>query len=91
MSIKKKGDKVILNFGKGDIDIIGHADKKVSVISFKNIEPKEIGMFRSTNGEVHTLNEIIEESEVVMTFTRKDSLEALIKMLNMAKDKMEDI
>ncbi|MDU2674206.1 MAG: hypothetical protein E7C50_00310 [Clostridium sp.] len=91
MSIIKKNNKVILNFGKGDIDIWGgYSADGFSVISFENIEPREIGAFRSSNGKVGILEEAIEKSEVVMTFSKKESLDALIHMLNVVRDKMED-
>jgi len=90
MSIIKKDNKIILNFGEGDINITGHGDEDFSFVSFKNIEPREIGVFRPSNGEVSTLDEIIEKSEVVMTFSKKESLNALIYMLNVMKEKMED-
>ncbi|CAM2078527.1 MAG: hypothetical protein NSGCLCUN01_02723 [uncultured Clostridium sp.] len=90
MSIIKKNNKVILSFGKGDINIAGHGDKDFSFVSFKNIEPREIGVFREGNGEVTTLEKSIEESEVVMTFSNRESLNALIYMLNVMKEKMDE-
>ena len=77
--------QMVLEFGNGDIGISGGnslQDSKLGVVVFNNIEPREIG-----------LNSGFDEEAIyplIMTFTKKESIDVLIGELLRAKKSMEE-
>lgn len=79
----------IIEFGKGDVSVMSGNIKDLGILSLKTLEePKEIGFNLGTknlNGE-----ELLDETEVLMTFKNVESIDVVIKALQRIKTKMED-
>ena len=88
MIIKNK-ERVRLEFGNGDIGIAGgyidDADKKTGFVIFTNQEPRTIG----SEGIIKTGEVNPEEYPVIMTFSKKESINAVIGQLEQAKSFMD--
>lgn len=87
-----KIDKQIeLEFGKGDICIAGGhffdgKGDKVGLVTFIDQEPREIGVEGITKGgQGYNVGEF----PVIMTFTKKESIDVLIDQLKQARECME--
>lgn len=86
--IVKNEQQTLLKFGQGDISIAGgyttHGDHSGFIV-FENQEPREIGSPGITKtGEIDLNN-----YEVVLTFTKKESVDALINQLQLVKTYMD--
>lgn len=87
--IVKDNEQVRLEFGSGDICIAGgyteNEDSKTGFVIFTNQEPREIGSVGVIkSGEVD-----LEEYPIIMTFSKKESIDAVIKQLEEAKSYMD--
>ncbi|HZK01028.1 MAG TPA: hypothetical protein VFC79_13505 [Tissierellaceae bacterium] len=87
--ISKNEEQVKLEFGNGDICIAGGyingEDKKTGFVIFTNQEPREVGSVGVIkSGEVD-----LEEYPIVMTFSKKESIDAVIGQLEQAKSLMD--
>ena len=87
INLNKK--QVELEFGNGDICIAGgytdHEDKRAGFVIFTNQEPREIGSVGVIKaGEVN-----LEDHPVVMTFSKKESIDVVIAQLEKAKSFMQ--
>ncbi len=87
--ISKNEQQVKLEFGNGDICIAGgytdDGDKKTGFVIFTNQEPREIGSAGVIKkGEVY-----LEEYPILMTFSKKESIDAVIGQLEQAKSLMD--
>ena len=87
--IIKNNEHIRLEFGKGDICIAGgysdNGDSKKGFVIFAQQEPREIGSEGAIKeGEVN-----LEEYPIVMTFAKKESIDAVIGQLEKAKSFMD--
>lgn len=94
--IIKNEEQIKLEFGNGDISIAGgystykkrcsiDPDIKTGFVIFENQEPRDIGSIGVTKtGEVE-----LNDYPVVMTFTKKESIDVLIGELEKAKSYMD--
>ena len=88
--IKKNKEHTRLEFGNGDICVAGgyteHENNKITgFVIFTNQEPREIGSVGVVKaGEVN-----LEDYPVVMTFSKKESIDVVIKQLEEAKSFMD--
>lgn len=87
--IVKSKEQVKLEFGNGDICIAGGyidgEDKKTGFVIFVNQEPREIGSVGVIkSGEVD-----LEEYPIIMTFSKKESIDAVIGQLELTKTYMD--
>lgn len=86
--IIKNEEQVELRFGNGDISIAGgytRCEKIKGFVVFENQESREIGSPGITKkGEID-----LNDYEVVMTFSKKESIDALIGQLEQAKSFMD--
>lgn len=86
--IKENKEQIKLEFGTGDISIAGGyttGDKIEGFVVFENQEPREIGTPGITKkGEID-----LDDYKVVMTFNKKESVDALIGQLKKVKRYME--
>ncbi|MBU3111995.1 hypothetical protein [Clostridium lacusfryxellense] len=86
-----QNNQIELAFGDGDICIAGGYVRdcmleKSGLVTFINQEPREIGIEGITKGgEVHLLGEF----PIIMTFTKAESIDALITQLEQAKKEMK--
>jgi len=90
MIIKNEG-RIILEFGTGDICIAGGyvetegENNKTGFVIFQDQEPRKIESIGSIKqGEVD-----LEDYPVVMTFSKKESIDAVISQLEKAKSWMD--
>jgi len=89
--INKSKNQIDLEFGTGDICINGGGytdskNKKIGMIAFSNQEPREIGI----EGDVKVGQECkVGDFPVIMTFTKKESIDVVIKALLDAKEFMD--
>ena len=87
--IVKNEEQVILEFGNGDICIAGgyskNEDKKTGFVIFTNQEPREKGHV----GDIKSGEVDLEEYPIIMTFSKKESIDVVIKELEAAKSYME--
>ncbi len=72
-----------LEFGTGDISILSQCNPDSGILYFKNQEPKEIGVFEPMVEDYE-----YDSAEVVMTFTKVESIDTLIEQLLFAKRRM---
>lgn len=86
--IRLNEKQVELEFGNGDICIAGgytdHGDKRTGFVIFTNQEPREIGSV----GVLKTGEVNLEDHLVVMTFSKKESIDVVIAQLEKAKSFM---
>lgn len=86
--IVRNEEQVELEFGNGDISIAGGyttGDKIKGFVIFENQEPSDIGSPGITKtGEVD-----LDTYEVIMTFSKKESIDALIAQLELTKTYMD--
>ncbi len=81
-----------LEFGTGDICIaggsyLGENGGKVGMVAFMNQEPREIGSV----GVIKANKKYkVGDFPVIMTFTKPESIDVLIKHLEIAKKEMEE-
>jgi len=81
-----KNSQMVLEFGNGDIGVGGgncKSDHKIGIVVFSNIEKREIGSFKGFDDVKN------ENYPLVMTFTKKESIDVVIKALQDAKKEME--
>ena len=88
--IKKNKEHTRLEFGNGDICVAGgyteHENNKITgFVLFTNQDPREIG----SKGVVKAGEVNLEDYPVVMTFSKKESIDVVIKQLENAKSFME--
>ena len=87
--IIKNNEQVRLEFGNGDICIVGgyseNEDIKTGFVIFTNQEPREIG----SEGVIKKGEINLEEYPIVMTFGKKESIDAVIGQLEKAKSYMD--
>lgn len=75
-----------LEFGKGDIGIHMGDTSDVALLVFRNLKkPAPIG--RLLNGQRRAKDEIL-DSDVVMSFSNTESIDALMKCLKIVKRKL---
>lgn len=81
-------EQTLLKFGYGDICIAGgytdHGDKRTGFVVFSNQEPREIGI----EGDIRAGEADLNDYPVVMTFDKKESIDAVIRELEKAKSFM---
>jgi len=87
--IKKNKEHTRLEFGNGDICVAGgytdYGDRRTGFVIFTNQEPREIGSAGIVKaGEVN-----LEDYPVVMTFSKKESIDVVIGQLEQAKSLMD--
>ena len=87
--IKKLEHQTKMEFGTGDICIAGgyteNKDKRTGFVIFTNQESRKIGSVGIVKaGEVD-----FKEYPVVMTFSKKESINAVIRQLEQAKSLMD--
>ncbi|HZJ99772.1 MAG TPA: hypothetical protein VFC79_07185 [Tissierellaceae bacterium] len=86
--IIKNEEQVKLEFGSGDISIAGGyttGNEIEGFVVFENQESREIGSPGITKkGEID-----LNDYEVIMTFNKKESIDALIGQLKQAKSFMD--
>ena len=87
--IIKNDEHIRLEFGTGDICIAGgysdNEDNKEGFVIFTQQEPREIGSEGVIKeGEINP-----EEYPIIMTFAKKESIDAVIGQLEKAKSFME--
>lgn len=86
--IIKKENQIELAFGTGDICIAGACFKdnpSNGVVMFSNQSPREINAVGDViGGQEYDTNEF----PVIMTFTKKESIDVLIAQLEQAKSEM---
>lgn len=86
--IIKNEKQVKLEFGNGDISIAGGyttSDKIKGFVVFENQEARDIGSPGITKkGEID-----LNDYDVVMIFSKKESIDALIKQLELTKTYMD--
>lgn len=82
MIYKEKDSPVMAEFGKGDINIVHVGGFNKAAVIFKNDIPKPIGTESS-----EWMGKSIEEvyPDIVMSFTRVESIDILISELEAAK------
>ena len=83
------GKQVELTFGKGDICITGghiiYNGNKTGIVTFSNQSPREIGSAGAIEaGQKYDISEF----PVIMTFTKPESIDAIISQLQRAKSSM---
>jgi len=87
--IKKENESVKLEFGTGDICAAGgyieQEGYKIGVVIFANQEPREIG----SPGVIKAGEANLDDYPVVMTFSKKESIDVVIRKLEEAKSFME--
>jgi len=87
--IKRENESVKLEFGTGDICVAGgyieQEGYKIGVVIFANQDPREIG----SPGIVKAGEGSLDDYPVVMTFSKKESIDVVIKKLEEAKSYME--
>ncbi len=82
-SIGKFNNKVVAEFGQGDISIITgiqSADDKSVVLYFTNQEAKEVGSTNQHNKTPETIN-----PDITFILTNIKSIDTIIESLNIAK------
>lgn len=86
--IVKNEEQIELEFGKGDISIAGGyttGDKIKGFVVFENQGARDIGSPGTTKkGEID-----LKDYPVVMTFSKKESIDALIGQLELTKTYMD--
>ena len=88
--IKKNKEHTRLEFGNGDICVAGgytkHENNKITgFVLFTNQDPRGIG----SKGIVKAGEVNLEDYSVVMTFSKKESIDVVIKQLEEAKSFMD--
>lgn len=87
--INKSEKQVELEFGNGDICVAGgyteDEDGKTGFVIFTNQEPRKVG----SPGVIEKGEVYLEEYPVVMTFSKKESIDVVIKHLEEAKSFMD--
>jgi hypothetical protein len=88
--IKKVENTVDCEFGIGDICVTGghfiEDDKKYGVVTFSNQTAREIGSEGDIKaGQSYKLGEF----PVILTFTKKESIDVVIRALENAKQEMD--
>ena len=87
--IIKNDEHIRLEFGTGDICIAGgysdNEDSKEGFVIFTQQEPREIG----SEGVIKVGEINPEEYPIVMIFTKKESIDAVIEQLEKAKSYMD--
>ena len=88
MIIKDKG-QMRLEFGSGDICVAGgytnNEDSTTGFVIFMNQEPREIG----SEGVIKSGEVDLEEYPIIMTFSKKESIDAVIGQLELTKTYMD--
>lgn len=89
--ITKNDKQTELEFGKGDICISGghyidDSGNKVGVVTFIDQESRKIGIEGVTKGGQSYK---VGDFPVIMTFTKKESIDVLIEQLLQAKNNMQ--
>lgn len=87
--INRNEEQVKLEFGNGDICIAGgytdNEDKRTGFVLFTNQEPRDIGSVGVIkSGEVN-----LEEYPIIMTFSKRESIDVVIRELEKAKELMD--
>lgn len=85
--IKNNENQVELKFGKGDIHIVSSCttDGEMGIVAFENQDPpKPIGK----NSKTFIKKFIPEDYPIIMTFSKTESIDALINELLNAKENM---
>lgn len=78
-------NSTIINFGNGDIEILVGRSKHIGKIGFNSLQsPEQIGKVETGNFEENFFR-----CPVVMTFTKTESIDSLIQMLEEVKKKMK--
>lgn len=75
----------VLEFGKGDIQVIPATGDDYECVMFRNDSEKPIGTYTNVEG----FDSDIFKPQVVMTFTNPDSIDVVIEKLNYAKSLLE--
>jgi len=87
--IKRENKSVKLEFGTGDICVAGgyieQEKGRIGVVIFVNQEPREIG----SPGIIKAGEVNLDDCPVVMTFSKKESIDVVIRKLEEAKSFME--
>lgn len=86
-----KNEQIELAFGKGDICIAGGYIRdemlnKIGLVTFINQDAREIGVEGITKGGV---SHLVGEFPIIMTFTKTESIDAVISQLQQAKEEMK--
>lgn len=88
--IKRENKSVKLEFGTGDICVAGgyieqEKGYKIGVVIFANQEPREIG----SPGIIKAGEVNLDDYPIIMTFSKKESIDVVIRKLEEAKSFME--
>lgn len=85
--IKQDETLTLLEFGHGDIGVGGGSHGNIGVVVFFNQEPEEIGTYTGIPPEIKVH---LEDFPVVMTFDKEESIDVLIKCLEIARSQMKE-
>lgn len=81
----------IAEFGNGDVGVLSGNTKEFGLIAFRTLEQsKEIGVDKLTVEEYGGVEEILDDSDIVMTFSNKKSIDVVIKSLTRIRNAMEE-
>lgn len=81
----------LIKFGNGDVGVLSCYNGEVGVIAFRTLkQPKEIGVDKVTVEEYGGVEKILGDSDIIMTFSNKRSVDVVIKALNRIRDKVGD-
>ena len=85
--IINNGKQIELKFGTGDICVTGGRCEDFGVVTFSDRTPREIGSRGDIiAGQVYDLNK---DFPIIMTFTKKESIDVVIGALEQAKNDMD--
>lgn len=91
--IKRENKSVKLEFGTGDICVAGGytetKGQRIGLVIFINQEPREIGSPGIIKAGEVNLDDYQDDYHVIMTFSKKESIDAIIRKLEEVKSFME--
>lgn len=81
----------LMEFGSGDVGVFSGCSVDIGLIAFRTLqEPKEIGVDKLTVEEYGGVENILRDSDIIMTFSNKRSVDVVIRALNKIRDNLED-
>lgn len=81
----------LIKFGSGDVGVLSGHNGEVGIVAFRTLEqPKEIGVEKVTVEEYGGVEKILGDSDIIMTFSNKRSVDVVIRALNKIRDNVED-
>lgn len=81
----------LIKFGNGDVGILSGNNREVGFIAFRTLkQTKEIGVDKVTVEEYGDVEKILCDTDIIMTFSNKRSIDVVIRALNRIRDDVED-